>query len=301
MQIANRPVLERANRGGGFFKVVTPGYLPAMGLTLRRGRFLDQRDRAGATAVIVVNERLASRYFPGEDPIGQHILNPAIVPGKTERGADIPWEIVGVVANEKIGALNDDTSAVVYASYEQSPVYFANLIVRAAVEPSGLEQAVRTRLFELNKSQAVLDVRTLERLKSVSVASNRAQTALMSTFSGVAVVLAAIGMYGVLAYSVALRRRELGIRAALGASSARLLRAVIRQGLVVTLLGVGIGIVGVVTLAPLLRSVLYKVPARDPFVMALSTIILLLVAFLACTIPARRASKVNPIAVLRQD
>ena len=175
LQIANRPPVDRASRGGGFFKVVTPTYFSALGLTLRRGRFLDQRDRGGAVPAIVVNERLANRYFPGEDPIGQHILNPQIVPGKTERGPDISWEIVGVVANEKISALNDDDSAVVYASYEQSPVYFANLIVRAAREPSGLERTIRKALFDLNPGQAVLDVRTLDGLKTASAASTLVQ------------------------------------------------------------------------------------------------------------------------------
>ena len=175
MQVANRPLIDRANRNGGFIKIVTPSYFSALGLTLRQGRFLDARDDGNAVPVIVVNERLARRYFPNADAIGQHLLIPRVVPGKTERGPDISWEIVGVVANEKIGALNDDDSAVVYESYEQSPAYFANLVVRAAVEPSGLEQAVRQALFDLNKSQAVLDVRTLEQRKSASAVSGRVQ------------------------------------------------------------------------------------------------------------------------------
>jgi putative ABC transport system permease protein len=232
MQVANRPVVDRANRwGGGFFKIVTSSYFASLGLTLRRGRFLDERDRGDTSPVLVVNERLASRYFPGEDPIGQHIVTPAIIPGKMTRGPEVSWEVVGVVANEKIGALNEDATDVVYASYEQSPAYFANLVVRAAVDAAGLEQAIRRALFELNPGQAIMDVRTLAQIKSASVVSSRAQTALMSTFSTVAVILAAIGMYGVLAYSVALRRRDIGIRAALGASSSRLLRAVLAHGL----------------------------------------------------------------------
>jgi putative ABC transport system permease protein len=301
MQVANRPVVDRANRGGGFFKTVTPSYFASLGLTLRRGRFLDQRDRGNTTPVIVVNDLLASRYFRGEDPIGQHILNPAVVPGKMERGPDISWEIVGVVANEKIGALNEDASAVVYASYEQSPTYFANLVVRTAVDPGGSEKAIRRALFDLNKSQAVLDVRTLAQLKSASVVSSRAQTALMSAFSTVAVILAAVGMYGVLAYSVALRRREIGIRAALGESSSRLLRAILGRGLLVTLIGLTIGMVGAMALAPLLGSVLYNVQTRDPYLMTLAATILVLVALLASAIPARRAASIDPAVVLRAD
>ena len=301
MQVADRPALDRANRNGGFLKIVTPSYFSTLGLTLRRGRFLDPRDTRTVVPATVVNERLARRYFPNADAIGQHLLNPRVVPGKTERGPDISWEIVGVVANEKISALNDDDSAVAYVSYEQSPAYFANLVVRAVVDRAGLEKAVRQSLFALNKDQAVLDVRTLEQRKSASAASGRLQAALMSTFSAVALVLAAVGMYGVLAYSIALRRREIGIRAALGASSSRLLRVVIGQGLFVTGLGVSLGVVGAVALAPLLGAALYNVRTRDPWLMTLVTAVLVLVALVASAIPARRAASVDPAIVLRGE
>jgi putative ABC transport system permease protein len=301
MQVANRPLVDRANRNSGFIKIVTPSYFSALGLTLRQGRFLDARDDGSGVPVIVVNERLARRYFPNADAIGQHLLIPRVVPGRTERGPDISWEIVGVVANEKISALNDDDSAVVYESYEQSPAYFANLVVRAAVDPSALEPAVRQALFALNKGQAVLDVRTLEQRKSASADSDRVQAAVMSTFSIVAVVLAAVGMYGVLAYSIALRRRELAIRAALGASSSRLLRAVVGQGLVVTGLGVGIGLVGAFALAPFLSAALYNVRTRDPWLLTLVATLLVVVALVASTIPARRAAGIDPANVLRGD
>jgi ABC-type antimicrobial peptide transport system permease subunit len=301
MQLANRPVVDRANRSGGFIKIVTPSYFSALGLTLRQGRFLDARDVGNGPPVIVVNERLARRYFPNAGAIGQHLLIPRVVPGKTERGPDVSWEIVGVVANEKISALNDDDSAVVYESYEQSPAYFANLVVRTDLEPGALEPAIRQALFALNRGQAVLDVRTLEQRKSTSAASGRVQAAVMSTFSIVAVVLAAVGMYGVLAYSIALRRRELGIRAALGASSSRLLRAVLGQGLVVTSLGVGLGLVGAFALAPFLGAALYNVRTRDPWLMVFVATLLMLVALLASTIPARRAAGIDPAIVLRGD
>jgi len=301
MQVANRPTLDRAQRNSGFIKIVTPSYFSALGMTLRQGRFLDARDIDSAVPVIVVNERLARRQFPNGDAIGQHLLVPRLVPGKTERGPDIPWEIVGVVANEKISALNDDESEIAYASYEQSPVYFTNLVVRTVVDPSALETAVRQALFGLNKGQAVLDVRTLEQRKSASAASGRVEASVMSTFSIAAVVLAATGMYGVLAYSIALRRRELGIRAALGASSSRLLRAVLRQGLVVSGVGVGLGLGGAFVLAPFLSAVLYNVRARDPWLLMFVATLLVLVALLVSTIPARRAAGVDPVTVLRGD
>jgi putative ABC transport system permease protein len=301
MQIPNHPPPDRANRGGGFFKVVTPSYFETLGLTLRKGRFLDDRDIAGSVPVMVINERLAARYFPGEDPIGQHILNPRIVPGRTERGEEISWEIVGVVANEKISALNDDDSAVVYATYEQSPVYFANLAVRSSLTPDATEHAVRQAVLRLNKGQALLDVRTLEQIKTTSASSGRLQTLLMTTFSAAALLLAAIGMYGVLAYSVALRVREIGIRAALGASSSNLLRSVLAQGLSVAAIGLTIGVIAAVALTPLLTSVLYKVEAHDPYLLAGAVVILILVSILACLVPARRAANVDPIIALRGE
>jgi putative ABC transport system permease protein len=301
LQVANRPVTDRANRGGGYFKVVTPSYFETLGLTLRRGRFLNERDIAGSVPAIVINERLAVREFPGEDAIGQHILNPRIIPGKTERGADVSWEIVGVVANEKIDALNDETSAVVYASYEQSPVYFSNLAVRTELGPEATEKAVRQTLQRLNNSQAIMDVRTLEHLKTSSAASGRFQTVLMSTFSAVALVLATIGLYGVLAYSVALRVREIGIRAALGASSSALLRGVLAQGLTVTTLGLAIGAIAALSLTPLLSSVLYRVEPHDPYLMTGAVTILVLVSMVACSIPARRAANIDPIVALRAE
>ena len=301
MQVANRPVLDRANRSGGFQKVVTPSYFSALRLTLRQGRLLDAEDTSGTIPVIVVNERLARRYFPNADAIGQHLLVPERIPGKTGPGLDIPWETVGVVANEKISALNDDDSEIGYTSYEQSPVYFTSLVVRAAVDPSTIEPAVRHALFTLNKGQGVLDVRTLEQRKTASAASERVQASVMGAFSIVAVLLAAVGMYGVLAYSMALRRREIGIRSALGASSSRLVRAVLGQGLVVTGIGVTVGAVGALALAPLLRAALYNVRPRDPWLMTLVTTLLVLIAMFASAIPARRAAKVDPAIVLRGE
>jgi putative ABC transport system permease protein len=301
MQVENRPVLDRAYRNGGFQKVVTPSYFAALGMTLRQGRFLDARDTASAVPVIVVNERLARRFFPSGDAIGEHLLVPRRIPGKTGAGSDVSWEIVGIVANEKISALNDDDSEIGYTSYEQGPVYFTNLVVRTMMDPSAVEPAVRQALFALNKSQGVSDVRTLEQRKSASAAGGRLQAVVMSTFSIAALVLAAAGMYGVLAYSIALRRREIGIRAALGASSSRVLRAVLGRGLRVTALGVGIGLAGALALAPLLSAALYNVRTRDPWLMMLVTAVLALVALLASTVPARRAASVDPAIVLRGE
>ncbi len=301
MQIEGRPAPDRANRGRGMFKVVTPSYFSALRLTLTSGRFLDEQDTAATRPVIVVNERLANRYFPGADPIGQRLLNPEIIPGKTERGGDIAWEIVGVVADESTSSLDDETSAVAYASYEQSPVYFANLIVTSDLDAKLLERPVRELLRRINPGQSILDVRTMSEIKAASVGSERLQSVLLGAFSATALVLAAIGMFGVLAYSVVRRRREIGIRAAVGASPAHLLRMILRQGATVATAGLVLGLLLAYGVSPLLGPILYHVEPHDPYLMAGVAGAFMIVAALACAIPATWASRLDPNAVLRGD
>ena len=301
MQIEGQPTADRAGRAGGSFKVVTPTYFTTLGLTLRRGRFLDERDVASAIPAIVINERLGARYFPGENPIGRHILSPAIIPGKTQRGPDVSWEIVGVIANEKISALNDDTSAVVYSTYEQSPVYFTNLVVRSTLDAGALEKSVRAALFDVDKSQGIRDVRTLAQLKSASVAGDRFQTLLSTMFAGAALLLAAVGIYGVLSHSVAQRAQELGVRAAFGATAGRLLALVLARGAGLTMIGLALGIGAAVALLPLLRSIVYHVDVYDTRVLAAAAGALATAALAACIVPARRAANVDPMAALRGE
>ena len=205
LQIANRPPVDRASRGGGFFKVVSH-LLPALGLTLRRGRFLDQRDRGGAVPAIVVNERLANRYFPGEDPIGQHILNPQIVPGKTERGPDISWEIVGVVANE-ISAPSTTTTAR-WSMPRTSRARCTSQPDRSGCAGTQWAGEDDSKPCSIQPGPGGIGCPHTGRTEDGVGGETLVQAEMMSTFSGVAVALAAIGIYGVLAYSVALRRRE---------------------------------------------------------------------------------------------
>jgi ABC-type antimicrobial peptide transport system permease subunit len=164
-----------------------------------------------------------------------------------------------------------------------------------------VERAVRDTLQRLNKGQAIMDVRTLDQIKATSVASGRLQTFVMSSFGGIALLLAALGLYGVLAYSVALRVREIGIRAALGASSSRLVRTVLAEGLGLTLLGLAIGVTAAIALTPLIGSVLYRVDAHDPYLMSGAVAVLVLVSTLACAVPAWRAARIDPIDALRSE
>jgi putative ABC transport system permease protein len=298
-QIASADVVDPANRRGGAFKMVTPSYFQALGIDLVAGRALHATDVAGAPPVMVVNETLAKRDFPDVNAVGQRILVQQIVPGKTELGSEIAWEIVGVIKDEKLTSLNDPAAAAMYVSMEQSPVYFVNLLARAAVDPETLEKTVRAAIASVNKDQAVADVRTLEQITDQSLVANRIQTMLLVIFAGMALLLAAVGIYGVMAYAVTQRTHELGIRAALGASASSLQRLVFRSGMTLAAIGLVIGLVASLAVSSLIQALLFGVGARDPFTIAAVAVVLGAVAAAACFVPARRATKIAPIVALR--
>jgi putative ABC transport system permease protein len=301
MQIANRPTVDRANRQGGFFKVVSPSYFSTLGIRIVKGRALSDRDTRSAPPALIINERFARRYFPGQDPIGQHILIQEIVPGKTELGSEISWEVVGMIGDEKIGGPADTQSAGVYVSNEQSPVYGMVLSVRAGIDPLPLQKAIAAAIRSVRKDQAITDVRTVEQIRDVAMAGRRLQSVLLGVFGAVALVLAGLGVYGVISYSVAQRTREMGIRAALGASKPRLLRLVLNRGAWLTAAGLAIGIAGALALTRLLGNLLYDVSPRDPATMTAVAVMLAVVAGLASYVPARRATTIDPMVALRYE
>ena len=298
--IEGQPEVDRANRPGCFYKMVSPSYLSALGMRLVKGRWLAETDSGGAVPVTVINESMAKRYLKNQDPIGKRILIQQVIPGKHELGPEVPWQVVGVVADEKVDGL-DDSSPGVYVSYKQSPVIGTALVVRGAMDPNHLVNAIQGSVWELNKNQALDDIKTLEQIKSESVGGNRLRTALLGAFAGLALLLAAVGIYGVVSYSVAQRTHELGVRAALGASRWDQLRVVLGSGMFLTFLGLGIGVLGALGLTRLLASLLFGVSPRDPWSMAVVVLILAAVALAACYIPARRATHVDPMVALRYE
>ena len=301
-QIASRPIVDRANRRNCFFKMVSPSYFRTLGMRLRKGRALSDRDLKGSPPVTVINETMTKKYFPDEEPLGKRILIQEIVPGKTQLGPEIAWEVVGVVADEKVNNLDDKSdNPGVYVSNEQSPTFFQAIVVRAALNPNLMQQAIRKTVQEVDKDQPLTDMRTLEQIKSESLASNRLRSLLLSVFAGIAVLLSAIGIYGVISYSVAQRTHEIGVRAALGASAGHLLGLVFRGGMLMTGIGLVIGFGGALGLSRLMATLLFGVGARDPITMAAVAGILTSVALLACYIPALRATKVDPIVALRYE
>jgi putative ABC transport system permease protein len=300
-QIAGRPPVDHANQRGGFFKIVSPSYFNTLGIRLKKGRALSEHDTKGSLPVAVINETLAKRDFAKEDPIGHRILVQQIVPGKTELGPEIAWEIAGVIADEKINAMDDRGSAGMYVSNEQSPVYGADLIVRASMNPRILERSIRQAVSGVNKDQALSDVKLLEEIKDESLAGDRIESMLLTIFAGVALLLAAIGIYGVISYAVAQRTHEIGIRAALGASRGNVLWLVLLNGLVLTGIGLIIGLGGSLALTRLMSSLLYGVGARDPITLVTVGLVLAAVATMACFLPARKATKVDPMVALRYE
>jgi predicted permease len=301
MQVASNPVVDRANRQGGFFKIVSPSYFSALKLKMVRGRALSERDTKNAPPVLVINERLAKREFGGRDPIGERLLIQEIIPGKTELGSEIPWQVVGVVRDEKVNGIADDRSTGVYVSNEQSPVYFLTLNVRTNADPLALQKSIIAAVHGVNKDQALTDIRTVDQIKDLSMANNRLQSVLLGIFASAALLLAGIGIYGVLSYSVAQRTQEIGIRAALGATEGSLLQLILSRGVILTAVGLALGVFGSLGLTRLMASLLYGVGARDPMTMALVGGLLAGVAVTACYVPARRATRIDPLVALRNE
>jgi putative ABC transport system permease protein len=297
--IAGRDATDRAGRRPAFFKIVSPSYFDALGIKLRAGRVLRPTDTAGAPRVALINETLARREFSDQDPIGHRILVREIVPGQTGFGQQIAWEIVGVVAGEKVTGLGDEFSAGLYVSNQQSPTYGVNLIVRSVVPPQSLQKAVRSALDSVNRNQALGDVRTLEQIVDQSMIGNRVVGALLAAFAAMALLLAAVGIYGVMAYTAIQRTHELGIRAALGASAGSLRRLMFEGGMRLTAIGLALGLAGTVAATRVLSSMLYGVGVYDPLTIAAVAVVLAAVAGVACFLPARRVTTVDPMDVLR--
>jgi putative ABC transport system permease protein len=301
MQPTNRPVVEVAKRDGGFYKVVSPSYFSTLGIKLVKGRSFTERDTRTSPKVLVINERLAKRFFPNEDPIGQRILIQEIIPGKTGLGPDLSWEVVGMIGDEKIGGPDDIQSAGVYVSNEQTPVYGMVLSVRGTLDPLTLTKPISAAVWSVNKDQALTDIRTMDQIRDQQVAGRRVGSILLGTFSSVALLLAGIGIYGVISYSVAQRTREMGIRAALGASEGRLMRLVLDRGVVLASLGLAIGFIAALALTRLMTSLLFGIGARDPLTIVVVAVTLGGVALLASYVPARRATKIDPVVALRYE
>ncbi|HWS54265.1 MAG TPA: ABC transporter permease [Pyrinomonadaceae bacterium] len=278
---------------------VSPGYFRAIGLALRQGRHFDARDDERATPVAVVNETMAARYWPGDSVLGKRFKV-----GALEDPA--PWlTVVGVVEDVRQMGADAPVKPEMYVPHRQAAAFphFAprDLVVRATVPPAGLVPAVRGAVREVDPQQPLAAVRTLDEVLGRETAQRRTGMVLLTAFAGLALLLAALGIYGVLSYFVVQHTPEIGVRMALGARAADVLRLVVGKGMALALAGVGLGLAGAFALTRLMESLLYGVSPTDPLTFGALALLLTLVALLACLVPARRATRVDPIEALRHE
>jgi putative ABC transport system permease protein len=289
------------DRMGAGFKIVTPGYFPALRLRLLAGRILDERDTVGAPFVVVVNASFVKRYFPNVSAIGKRILVERILPSRRDLGPEVSWEIVGVVADEKGNGLESASDVGAYASFAQNPVVGLGLVAKGRGDTGTLIKSVQQAVWSVNKNQVLDSPITVEQIKTASMTSRRLPTVLIGGFAVLAMLLACAGIYGVLSFVTARRTQELGIRAALGATRADLMRMVVMGGAMPVVSGIAIGLGGAAALARFIRSMLFETsPLEVPTLLEVSALFLA-VALVACLVPAWRAARIDPMSALRQE
>ncbi len=278
---------------GAEFLVISPSYFQTMGTPLVRGRQFDNRDGFDAPSVVMVNQEFVKRFLQGRDAIGQQ-LNLCW----TIRN---PTAIVGVVADARQTELQTAPSPTIFVNNLQAPMYFAQLVVRAAGDPARVARAVESAIHRVDPEQAVTHVETMQQVFSDSVAQPRLQLVLLAVFGGIAGLLAMIGIYGVVAYSAARRTREIGIRMALGALPNDVRRLILRESVLLAALGIGIGLAGALALTRVLRSLLFETTPADPVTLAAVVGAVLLIVLVATLIPANRAARIHPTVALRYE
>ena len=275
-------------------RAATPDYFRVMSIPIVKGRSFTEQDHFDAPAVVIINESFGRLYFPDEDPIGKRIISPASSDG-------IPMTIVGVAGDVRNGGPEDEPRPEFYYSYFQNPIPFMFMAIRTAAEPSGLIPAIRREIWSEDKDLPLANISTLEQLLSKTIAQHRFNLLLLGLFSGLALVLAVVGIYGVVSYAVTQRTHEIGIRLALGAQQGDVRKLVIRQGMIQVVAGIAIGLSGALALTRLMKSLLFGVSTTDPLTFVGLSLLLIVVAFVACWIPARRATKVDPLLALRHE
>ena len=269
---------------------IGPNYFATLGISTVKGRSFTEADGRGAPPVAIINETAVRRYWPGEDPLGQRVT----IYGRT-------MTVVGVVSDVRPLRPGTPTDAEIYWPQQQAPRYATYLLIRTKTDPSSAVQGIRSRLQQLDPDMQVSGFMTLEQRVSRELVGPRFNMLLLGIFAAVAVLLATVGIYGVIAYTVARRTREMGIRRALGAQSWDIVKAVVAQGMVPTMIGVGLGLIGAVGLTRVLDTLLFGVSPTDPVTFAAVAITLAAVAALACYIPARRATRVDAVVALREE
>ncbi len=291
-----RPVAKGDQPSADFF-AIGPGYFKTLGVSMLQGRDFNERDVAKAPGVIIVNQAFARKFFPNEDPIGKRI-KPGISTLETD---PVMREIVGVVSDIRNRNLSSELRPGYFLPAAQIPFNQMTIVVRTTNDPHSLITAVQNEVHAMDRELPVFNVKTMDEYISATVAAPRFNATLLVLFASVALVLTIVGLYGVMSYSVAQRTNEIGIRMALGAQTRDVLRLIVSQGFKLVLLGLAIGLVGAFALMRVIASLLFGVTTKDPLTFAAVAVLLAVVALLACYIPARRATRLDPLSALRYE
>jgi putative ABC transport system permease protein len=276
--------------------LVSPNYFKTFGIRLLNGRFFTDADNGDAPSAVIINKTMAETYFPNQDPVGRRLQTGGY-------SANVPFDaIVGVVDDVKYQGLNEEPKPTIYVPFLQNLWWRSMYIaVRTQNDPLTHVAAIRNEVLSVDKDLPVSNIKTMEQIISESVTEPKALTTLFGLFGVVALILASVGIYGVMSYSVTQRTREIGIRMALGAQKGDVLQMIVRQGMVLAVIGVGIGLFASFALSRLIADLLFGVSARDVMTFFAVSLILAAVALVACFVPARRAAKTDPMVALRYE
>jgi putative ABC transport system permease protein len=299
--IVGKPVADRSQRPGAGFNMVTPEYFETFGLQIEKGRTLTEADRAGGVPVAVVNAAFVKRFLPDVDPLNQRLLIEELIPGVTKLGPETTWQIVGVYRDVRNGGPGGDAFPEIDVPFAQSPWPGTTIAVRTAGAATGVTSGIAAVLKSLDPDLPMADVKTMDQRVEEATAGARFTTVLFSTFAVMALVLAAVGIYGVMSFVVATRTHEIGLRMALGAERAQVMRQVLREGMTTALLGTAVGTLGALAVGRAMKGMFYGVGTVEPLAFGSVVALLLASAVLACLVPARRAASVDPMTALRQD
>jgi len=293
--IEGRPTGPTTETPRAYYRVISPDYFPAIGIELHKGNQFTDRDTAEQPGVAIVNETAAQRYWPGVDPLGKRIKR-----GRPE--SKNPWlTVIGIVSGSRQLSLKEGSQPEIYVPYLQNPGLTFTLVARTASDPRSLTGALRKEVLSADREIPAVNIKLMEELISNSVAKERFYVLLLAVFAALALILAAVGVYGVMSYSVTLRTRDIGIRMALGARPVDIFKHIVGQALLLGLIGLGVGIVLAIASTRVMSSLLYGINATDPLTLAITSLVLLAVALLASYLPARRATRVDPLVTLRYE
>jgi putative ABC transport system permease protein len=288
--VEGRPPVASNDAFDADFRRVNQDYFKAMRIPLLRGRNFTEQEVRQSDKVVVVSQQLVDAVFPNEDPLGKRLVMAM---------GNQPFEIIGVVGDIRHQSLQGPLSTTMYMP-SQEPGR-RNLVIRTQGDPMSLVGAVRKEVTALDPDQPIAAIRPMTEWVAMSAAGARYRTILLGLFALLAMILAATGIYGVMSYSVAQRTQEIGVRMALGARPLDVMRLVVQQGMILALIGVAVGVAGALALTRVMSSLLFGITQRDPFTFVVVAILLIVVAFIACFVPARRATKVDPLVALRYE